>query len=655
MLDIRGISRHVCHAVGTETRVTGMASLHPRKRGTPVSPMVLLGLIALLVSTPPAAARDLDIDIKGTSIERLMQIDVTTVSRQSEEWQTTPAAVYVLTREDLRRAHVTNIPDALRLVPGVEVARIDANKWAVSIRGFNSRTANKLLVMVDGRSIYDPLFAGVFWESRGELLDNIERIEVVRGPGGTLWGANAVNGVINIITRNAADTQGTLAETGVGTEESFATVRHGWQLAPGASARVYAQRASRDTGYSVLPVHDDARLARGGFRVDWSAGTADKLMLKGDAFDGTFGERLDAASFQDVNQNGNSLTMRWTRDRGDGSQTMMQFWYDRFVLDNLNLGENRDTYDVELQHAWRAGDAQRLVVGTGYRRTRDDIRDGPILGVVPTSRSDNLASAFVHDEISLARRSVRLSLGTKVEHNDYSGAEWQPSARVAWVPGPARTIWAAVSRAVRSPSRLESDVVSPVITGNPGFDSEKLVAYELGYRERVTPQAWVDVATFYNVYRDLISIENNVIGNKIGGTTAGVEVATRWQASAAWRFDAAYTWLNMNLQADAGSTDTTSAAATEGRDPRHQISLRSAWTPAAALRVDAALRYVDRLAALNVPSYLAGDVGLTWKISPKLDLSASARDLFDSHHPEQSGVTTTEVQRGYLLALRWEM
>jgi iron complex outermembrane receptor protein len=603
----------------------------------------------------PALAVDLDIDIKGTSIEQLMQINVTTVSRQDEEWQTTPAAAYVLTREDLQRAHVTNIPDALRLVPGVEVARIDANKWAVSIRGFNARTANKLLVMIDGRSIYDPLFGGVFWESRGELLDNIERVEVVRGPGGTLWGSNAVNGVINIITRNAADTQGTLVEAGVGSEEGLATVRHGWQVGPNASARMYAQHNARETGYSPLSSHDDARLVRGGFRVDWAAGATDQFMLKADAFDGTFGERLDATRYQDVNQKGNSLTARWTRDGNDGSQTRMQFWYDQFDLDNLNLGESRDTYDVELQHAWRAGDTHRFVVGTGYRRTRDEIRDGPLLGVEPDSRSDALASAFVHDEMTLAERSVRVQFGVKFEHNDYSGAEWQPSVRAAWVPDADRTVWAAASRAVRSPSRLESDVVSPFLTGNQDFRAEKLDAYELGYRQRVAPQVWVDVATFYNVYRDLLSIEGSVVDNKLGGTTSGVEIATRWQVSAAWRLDLAYTYLSLNLRADADSTDTASAARTEGNNPRHQWSLRSAWNPRAGWQVDADLRYVSGLEAPAVPSYLVADVGMTWRIRKGLDLRASARDLFDSRHPEQSGVTTTEVQRSVLLTLRWEI
>lgn len=642
----------------TQTGSFNSVPLQTRKDRSRDFAAASFGLIALLVMAVPAHAGDpdTDINIKETSIEQLMQINVTTVSRQGDEWQTTPAAVFVLTRDDLQRAQVTNIPDALRLVPGVEVARLDANKWAVSIRGFNSRTANKLLVMIDGQSIYDPLFGGVFWESRSEAFDNIERIEVVRGPGGTLWGANAVNGVINVITRNAADTRGSFVEVGAGSEEGLASVRQGWQVAPNASARVYAAGSTRATGYSALPPQDDARLARGGFRMDWSSGGTDKFMLKGDVFDGTFGERLSAISAQDVGQTGSSLVARWTRDRDDGSQTMMQVWYDRFALDNLNLGEDRDTYDIELQHAWRAGDTHRFVVGTGYRRTRDEIRNGPILGLVPDSRADSLTSAFVHDEMTLPARTVRVQLGVKVEHNDYSGAEWQPSARVAWVPDPDRTAWAAVSRAVRSPSRLESDIVAPpFLTGNQGFRAEQVDAYELGYRQRVSPQVWVDVATFYNVYRDLLSIEGTVVDNKLGGTAVGVEIATRWQANAQWRFDLAYAYLGLNIRADDDSIDTTSAPRIEGGNPRHQLSWRSSWNPRAGLRIDADLRYVSELEALAVPSYLTADIGMTWRMLKGLDLRLSGRDLFDSHHPEQAGVATTEVQRSVLLALRWEI
>lgn len=626
-----------------------VTSLHSLARDT--TRLLVLGLVAVPALAPAA---ELDLDITETTIEQLMNVSVTTVSRQQEELQTSAAAAYVLSREDIRRAHVTSVPEALRLVPGVQVARIDANKWAVSIRGFNARTANKLLVLIDGRSVYDPLFSGVFWEARDVALEEIERIEVVRGPGGTLWGANAVNGVINIITRNARDTQGTQATIGAGTEErAMASVRHGWQPTRDSYARVYADGLERDRGHSPTVAHDDSHMGRAGLRVDWDASTADQVMLKVDLFDGSFGSALSGGGSQDVKHQGQSVVGRWTRDRGDGSQTTLQLWYDGFSFDDVNLGEERDTFDIDFQHAFHAGDAHRVLWGAGFRRTWDDIRDGPVLSVVPTSRRDDLLSLFFQDEIGLVDDRARLTLGAKVEHNDYSGTELQPSARIAWVPNANNTVWGAVSRAVRSPSRLESDVVSPVIAGNPDFDSETLIAYETGFRRRISPQAWVDAAAFYNVYRKLRSIENGIVDNKLRGTTSGVEVAGRWRVSSAWRLDLAYTYLDVDIETAAGGTDVAGAATLEGSDPRHQLMLRSAWNPFSNVEVDATLRYVDQLRALNVPSYLEADLGVGWKLRTNLELSAVAQNLLDSHHPEQSGTTTTEVERGYYLKLRW--
>lgn len=613
-------------------------------------------LLSALTTSPAALARELDVDIKNTTIEQLMQISVTTVSRQEEGLQTSPAAIYVLSREDIRRAGVTSVPEALRLVPGVQVARVDANKWAVSIRGFNSRSANKLLVLVDGRSVYDPLFAGVFWEARDVVLDEIEHIEIIRGPGGTLWGTNAVNGVINIITRNARDTLGTRATVGAGTEErAQGNAHYGWQSGATSYARVYADTFARDTGYSPAGAHDDAHMGRAGFRVDWDASAADKILLKGDVYDGTYGTGLAGGGFEDLKHQGHSFVSRWTRNHSSDSQTMLQFWYDHFSFDDVNLGENRDTYDIEFQHAFHAGEAQRLVWGAGYRQTSDDIRDGPILSIVPTRRRDNLSNLFVQDEISFAERTVRLTLGTKAEHNNYSGLEWQPSARIAWVPDADKTLWSSVSRAVRSPSRLESDLSAPpLLNGNPDFNSEKLVAYEAGYRSRVAPQAWVDVALFHNIYRKLLSIEGTIIDNKLHGTTSGVELTGRWQTSSAWTYDIAYTYMNMDFAAEADSVDSTSAAGIEGSSPRHQVALSAAWTPSKAVEANATLRYVDRLSALNVPSYLVADVGVAWRARRDLNLSVVAQNLLDSHHPEQSGATTTEVQRSIYVKLRWE-
>jgi iron complex outermembrane receptor protein len=618
----------------------------------------------MLIIPSLSFARDLDIDIKGTSIERLMQVNVTTVSRWEEDLQSSAAAVYVLTRETIHRSHVTSVPEALRLVPGVQVAKVDANKWAVSIRGFNSRASNKLLVLIDGRSVYDPLFTGVLWEARDVTLDEIERIEVVRGPGGTLWGTNAVNGVINIITRHARDTQGVKMSVGAGTEErANAGIRYGWQPGNNIHARVYADGFERDTGFSTAGSHDDSQMARAGFRADWDVSADDRVMFKVDAFDGKFGTGM-GDNFQDLEHQGQSFIARWDRDRTDGSQTTLQFWYDRFSFNNVSpdFGEDRDTYDIEAQHAFRAGDVHHIVFGAGYRSTSDDISiDLPPVSIEPESRQDDLYNLFLQDEISLAEH-IRLILGVKVERNDYSGTEWQPNARIAWTPNKDSSVWGAISRAVRSPSRLESDIkAQPLLSGNPDFDSEKLLAYEAGYRSRLTENVWMDAAVFYNVYRKLFSIENRVVDNKLRGTTAGVEIAASWQASSAMSCDIAYTYLNMDIKTEADGTDEARAALTEDSDPRHQVVLRGTWTPFNKIEVDALFRYVDELRALDVPSYLTADLGVDWRPRKGLVVSAVAQNLLDSHHPEQSDVPATvprassnEVQRGYYLKASWE-
>lgn len=616
-------------------------------------------LLWSLVLSLTVQAREVDIDIKGTNIEQLMQISVTTASRHEEELQGSAAATFVLSRDDIRRSHVTSVPEALRLVPGVQVARIDANKLAVSIRGFNSRTANKLLVLVDGRSIYDPLFAGVFWEARDVNLEEIERIEVVRGPGGTLWGANAVNGVINIITRHAGDTLGTQVNLGAGTEDrAQAGVRYGWQSGGNGHVRIYADGSGRDTGYSPTGAHDDARLARAGLRADWDR-NKHKFLLKTDLYDGTFGTApspiIPGSTPQDVGNQGQSLVLRWTYDYAEGSQTMVQFWYDRFSYDDYSLDEKRQTYDVEFQQAFRWGNNQRIIWGANHRRTSDKIGNGPVISLVPAVRRDILSSLYFQDEIDLAAR-LRLTLGTKLEQNDYSGREWQPNVRMAWLHDKNNTFWSSVSRAIRSPSRLESDIVAPPIaTGNRNFDSEKLVAYEAGYRSRVAAETWIDTTAFYNVYRDLLSIEGTTLANKLRGESSGIEIAGRWLVDSTWRYDIAYTYLKMDLAAEADSTDLARPALLEGSDPRHQVVLHGAWNSGKNMEVDVTLRYVDKLAALSVPSYLTADVGIGWRPQRNLRISAVAQNLLDRSHPEQSEARATEVQRGFYLKLAWEL
>jgi len=591
-----------------------------------------------------------------------MDINVYSASRQDETVRETPAAVYVLTAGDIRRSRATSVPEVLRLVPGVQAARIDANKWAVSIRGFNSRTTNNLLVMVDGRSVYDPLFSGVLWEGRDVMLEDIDRIEVVRGPGGTLWGANAVNGVINIITKHARDTQGGLVVTGIGSEDRvYNAVRYGWETGPNQAARVYARYREHDSGFSpVRPAADESRMRRAGFRWDWDSGSADSVVVSGDVYRGDAGEFLVPAGTQDADHAGGNVLTRWVRRISAGSDVRVQFYYDRTRLDNINLGEHRDTYDLDVQHAFVVSPKQRVIWGGGYRATRDDITNGPALVVDPPRRTDRLAHLFAQDEIALVPQRLDLIVGAKVERNDYTATEWQPNARLVYMPDRRHTWWAAVSRAVRTPSRLEADLV---VGGNrlgDGFGAERLTAYEAGHRWLPTPIWSLDTAVFHNVYRGLLTFEQNfAFQNHMRGNTSGVEVSSRWQPTPRLRLDAAYTYLQMNLETAPESIDVARPGTIEGSNPRHQLALRGGYDIAANVELDAIVRHVTELRALGVPAYTALDLALGWRPRRDLELALVGQNLLDDHHPEQGqfgavpNAIGTEVERGAYLRLSW--
>ena len=632
---------------------------------------LLLAVAGVSAARAAPAVEMAALDIKRLTLEELMTIDVYSASRRAEPVQGVPSAVYVLTNEDIRRAGVTSIPDALRLVPGVNVARVDGNKWGVSIRGFiggfggsaAARTSNKLLVLVDGRSVYDPLFGGTFWESKDMMLADIDRIEVIRGPGGALWGANAVNGVINIITRHARDTQGGLVDAHAGTEErAMAATRYGWQPRADQYARVYAKALERDTGFSPSGnPHDAIEMYRAGFRWDWDEDARDTLRLSGDWFAAEAGQRSAAtatapSSTQDVGHRGGNLLSRWERKVSASEALRLQFYYDYFEYDSTSLGVKRDTYDFEFQHDLMPHARHRVIWGLGYRRTRDDVRT--VANVVdPARRGDQTESAFAQDTIALVPERLSLTLGTKFEHNDYSGNEWQPSTRLAWTPNEREMWWAAVSRAVRVPTRLDADIVIGGVRLGDGVVTEKIYAYELGHRRLVTPELWLDVAAFRNEYRELVTIETGTqFQNRMHGHTYGLEVAARWQALPSWQLDAAYTYLRMDFEVDAGSVATAQPAATEQSNPHYQFVLRSALDLGNNLEFDATLRHVDDLPALQVPAYTALDLALVWFAAPGLELSLVGQNLLDSHHPEQLVVANgagTEVERGYYAKLRW--
>ena len=452
--------------------------------------------------------------LKELSLEELMDIEVTSVSKRPERLSETASAIQVITQEDIRRSGATRLPEALRLASNLEVAQIDSRRWAISARGFNSPFSNKLLVLIDGRTVYTPLFAGVFWDVQDTLLEDIDRIEVISGPGATLWGANAVNGVINIITKDAKDTQGTLLAGGGGTElRGFGGVRYGGAVAPNFRYRIYGKYFDRDG--TVLPdgrdASDDWHQGQGGFRMDWDASESDVFTVQGDGYDG----RISQAGADAIDVSGANVIGRWSHTFYEGSELTLQLYYDRTHRDIPGeVSEDLDTYDVDFQHRFPLGERHDIVWGLGYRLIEDDVGNSPAVAFLPPQVSRQWFSGFVQDEIALVKDRVHLTLGTKIEHNDYTGFEFQPSGRLAWRLSEQQILWSAISRAVRTPSRIDRELFLRVddpdlrIDGGPDFESEELLAYELGYRVQPFSRLGLSLAAYYNDYDDLRSRES---------------------------------------------------------------------------------------------------------------------------------------------------
>ncbi|MCD6394088.1 MAG: TonB-dependent receptor, partial [Planctomycetes bacterium] len=512
-------------------------------------------------------------------IEELMNVEVTTVSKQDDTLFKTPAAVTVLTSEDIRRSGHQSIPEVLRMVPGIHVAKIDSNKWAITSRGFNHMYAGKLLVLIDGRSVYTPLFSGVYWDVQDVMLEDVERIEVIKGPGGTLWGANAVNGIINIITKNAGDTQGTLVTGGMGTEErAFSSLRHGGKLGENACYRAYVKYFDRDEAVYANGSHanDRSDALRGGFRIDWDKGQ-DHVTLQGDLYDGHSAQRIRLTSpglnFQrddNPDVSGWNVLTRWTRRYSDSSDMSLQFYYDRTERYAINLGESRDTFDVDFQHRFQLLDGHNLIWALGYRHTGDNIDNTYTVAFSPSSRDDTLFTGFVQDEIAIVDDLLKLIVGTKVEKNDYTDYEFQPSARLLWTPDERNTFWTAFTRAVSTPSRCYTDMtmkfneipVAMQFTGNPGLKSQEVKSYELGYRVTPKENVFLDCSLFYNEYDRLFAQENNptaldqIYDNTLYGETYGAETAAHWRVSQDWRLAGGCSFLKMQMHTEPSSSNT---------------------------------------------------------------------------------------------------
>jgi iron complex outermembrane receptor protein len=544
-----------------------------------------------------------------------------------------------------------------------------------------------MLVLIDGRSVYTPLFAGTYWEVQDVLLEDIDRIEVIRGPGGTLWGANAVNGVINVITRSAKDTHGTLLEGGAGNEENgFAGARWGGALGAHTDVRVYAKYAGRDAAFRRDgPPFDDWRMAQGGFRLDGERGSS-AVTLQGDLYGGHLGER-SAVSFytapfsriveQDGDVSGGNLRAHWRRAIRPGSVLTVQAYYDRTRRVEPAFNETRHTADLDLQYSRQEG-RHALLGGIGYRSSRGAAGGVPTIVFRPPTATDDIFSAFVQDRVELAPDRLLVTLGAKVERNDYSGLELQPSARVWFGLRPHQSVWAAVSRAVRTPSRVDRDLdltasLDPSrplfarVLGSPDFLSERAIVYEAGYRAQRGERFLFDAAFFHNEYTNLFSLEPGapfaetdgsggrtilpiLLGNGIRGHVRGVELAADIRVTDTWRLHGSYSLLDMSLRARPGSLDTTTAASTEGASPRHRGVLRSSLS-FGAVQLDAIWRRVSSLPAQDVPAYSSLNARAAWRPWAPLEVAVVGRDLLQSHHPEFGG--GTEVQRSVYGELAW--
>ncbi len=648
-------------------------------------------------------------------IEELINVEIMSVSKKQMHLHDAASAIAVLTQDDIRRLGVTSIPEALRAVPGVQVARINSSTWAISARGFNDPFSNKLLVLVDGRTVYTPTFAGVYWDAQDLVLEDLDRIEIIRGPGATLWGANAVNGVINIISKSAKQTQGGLMTTGFGSEEQpITSLRYGGQLRSNLFYRVYGKyfnRAEFDDK-NGNGMGDDWWMARGGFRLDWEATREDVITLQGDYYKSEFGESVGKSAASSVTNaeilvnapaSGGNILARWTRRYSDDSELKLQTYYDRYSRKHPFGGgslvagadfltadgphETRDTWDIDLQHRFHPFTRHDVVWGAGFRFTQDDIHSNDS-EIIATPDRDQMAlyNLFLQDDITVIDERFHVTLGTKLEHNDMTGFEIEPGARILFKPTERQSLWTSISRSVRIPSRLERDVrvnfaAFPLPPGGtpaqvsllstPDVRAEELIAFEIGYRVEPTRQLRFDATLFFNEYKHLIEstvvadqfevtpapphvlYAPNIHTNRLRDHTYGAELLVEWLPTEHWRLTAGYTCLH---SPGLGISNVRSS-------PRHQFNLRSSVELGAGWEANAAAYFVDGVSSTsqatepeNIPSYVRLDLGLTWRPRESFEISVWGQNLLDNAHSEFASYKTArlaEVPRTVYGAITW--
>lgn len=623
------------------------------------------------------------------SLTELLNMEITTLSRKAEDLADAPAAVFVISQMDIQRSGARTIPDLLRMVPGLQVAQIDGNKWAVTSRGANGRFANKLLVLMDGRTVYNPLLSGVYWDIQDTDLASIERIEVIRGPGATMWGANAVNGVVNVITKNALDTTGGDVHLLTSNRDSReGMLRFGGDLGNGA-IRFYAKGVDRDGNSDLagLPTGDSFRMARLGTRADWSASGSQTFSFSAEAYDGESGETrffrsitppYESIGDYDNDVKGGFVLLTWNRTLDAGSNIQLRSYVSREDRMGYAFTEKRDTIDVDLQHSFEVGDIYDLMWGVAYRESADDTTDSFEVQLDPASFTQRSFSGFIQGDISLFDDRMRLIAGSKFEHTNLSqrDLEIEPSVRFSFELSETNTLWASVSRAIRVPTRGETSgtVVNAVLppgqpelplpipivaalSGNRDFVSEEILAYEFGFRHRMD-DLFVDVALFLNDYDRLRSASQGIptcepggqllpldpacvlgsthvqtlfnLENGTSAETAGVELWVSKHLSDWWHLQAAYTFIDTLGD---GSTNTLQLQFEED-SPRHQLSVRSSMDLPRDVYLDLWLRHVDELELQQIDDYTALDVRLAWTASPSFELAAVGRNLIAGTHQE---------------------
>lgn len=635
--------------------------------------------------------------LKSLTLEQLGNVEVTTQSKEPTEVWNTPAAVYVLTGEDIRRSGVTNVPDALRLIPGVNVFRVNGSRnWAVGIRGLADQFSKYVLVLIDGRTVYTPLFGGVWWTINNVMLEDIDRVEVIRGPGGTIWGADAVNGVINIVTKHSQETEGTLVSTGGGSvDENTEDFRYGskhrnWSWRAGAFGFV------RGPEYHIQnqPGYDWSRDGQIGFRLDRDT-NSDQFTLQGDAYWGKFGDaqRIStynppgaSISYKSTNVSGGNIRTRWRRRFKNNSDVYLQAFWSHEHRIGSNFGEDRDTYDVDFLHRMSSTRFQQFTYGAGFRISPSEISQTvPTILFLPPKRTDSIYSAFLQEEFRFIPDKLSFTVGTKLEHNNYTGFEYQPNARLLITPTNRFSAWLSVSRAVRTPDRVDEDVQVDVFAGSPppifarvvtnhNLMPERLVAYEAGFRALIHPRLYLSAAGFHNAYRNIIAqsglrpspaptpplppgsvFYELQFMNGIHGSTDGAEIAPDFQAASFWRIRPGLSYLSIDLNDEPGFTDTVTLKNLRGSSPKYQAFIQSEINLPYHFEFDQSFRYVDSLPAQSVRAYTTADVRIGWNPTKALSVSVTGQNLFQPHHAE-FGIDpppTVLIKRGVYAKLVW--